>query len=88
MPSPNSRQRRPTLPLPSQSDPLRDLIQRAHEFDVQTGALTQAIKREWGGHGVASSEPYLTNGAWRAVVAVLNEMERQVNVIASTDPRR
>lgn len=40
-------------------------------------ALTEAVKREWGGSGVDSSEPYLTNGASRAVFAVLAELERR-----------
>jgi aspartate/methionine/tyrosine aminotransferase len=40
-------------------------------------ALTEAVKREWGGSGVDSREPYITNGASRAVYAVLAELRKR-----------
>ena len=39
-------------------------------------ALTEAVVREWGGRAPDNCEPYITNGASRAVYAVLAELKR------------
>lgn len=56
------------------------------EIDRETrAALTEAVKHEWGSSGVDSREPYITNGASRAVFAVLAELERRGISLASRE---
>jgi hypothetical protein len=53
----------------------RDFINHVQQDNLLRDRLVEAIKAEWGNKGVSSSEPYLTNGAWRAVYAVLRELD-------------
>lgn len=50
-------------------------VVRALRSTASREVLVEAVKREWDGRGVDSAEPYITNGASRAVIAALNALE-------------
>ena len=72
------------LPYESEYELAQEIKRRSLDTDTETRAdLVEAVKREWGGSGVDSREPYLTNGASRAVYAVLAELDRRTSHAAT-----
>lgn len=53
----------------------REFLRHVNTDPVLRDRLVNAVKREWGGRGIDHREPYITNGAIRAVYAMMAELD-------------